>query len=405
LPSKSLLLAIALSAPVLAGPVEFGMAEVQRAMAARGLKPGMIRFNTEVSTEAPETFRILPGSISGGDLRGLMYGLLEAADQIRATGWLAMAKGTPAMPIRGVRFVASGLDQQINWPEFFALLARSRFNRFHLVLTEPVGSLSRQLETLRTISQAAYDHGLDFILGIQWESAESPNYEVLAKALSFCPAIRGLELRTDSQPSRDALFRVLRQAGRRVTLDLPAGPLPEGMVEAAQAARVPLVVGLRYWAGEMGRPYQAAETSPGFSYFNLLERPRPYECYWSLGSSRFLLWGDPDFARRAAATFTLSDSGGFEIDAPAERGLDRYWLFYMLWGRLGYDPKAPDKLWTAELKRRHPKLIVTGSAYSSLKALKIGDIIIANRVLGSYTARFKIAATSVPPKPCDREAA
>jgi len=53
-------------------------------------------------------------------------------------------------------------------------------------LTEPVGSLSRQLETLRTISQAAYDHGLDFILGIQWESAESPNYEVLAKALSFC---------------------------------------------------------------------------------------------------------------------------------------------------------------------------------------------------------------------------
>ncbi|MGO9094653.1 MAG: hypothetical protein ACLQGV_05470 [Bryobacteraceae bacterium] len=352
MPSKSLLLAIALAAPALAGPVEFGMAEVQRAIAARGIKPGMIRFNTDISTDAPETFRILPGSISGGDLRGLMYGLLEAADQIRATGWLAMAKGTPAMPIRGVRYVASGLDQQTNWPEYFALLARSRFNRFHLVLTEPISSLSRQLETLRSISQAASDHGLDFILGIQWESAESPNYDVLAKALGFCPAIRGLELRTDSQPSSDALFRVLRQAGRRVTLDLPAGPLPEGFVEAAQAARVPLVVALRYWAGEMGRPYQPAETSPGFSYFNLLERPRPYGCYWSLGSARFLLWGDPDFVRRAAATFTLSDSGGFEIDAPAERGFDRYWLFYMLWGRIGYDPKAPDKLWTAELKRR-----------------------------------------------------
>ena len=379
MPSRSLLLAAALAAQALAGPVEFGMAEVQRALAARGLKTGAIRFNTEVSTDDPESFRILPGLVSGGDLRGLMYGLLEAASQIRDTGRLVMAKGTPATPVRGIRYVLSDQDLQSDWPGLFAMLARNRFNRFHLVLAQRAGSLQRNLETLRTISQAASDHGIDFILGLPPETVESPSYETLRKVLNSCPAIRGIELR--SETSRGVVLRAIGQAGRRVTLDLPAGPLPGGIVEAAKAARVPLRISLRYWAGDLGRPYQPAETLPGSSTMNLLEKPRPYECLWSLGSQRLLLWGDPDFVRRAVATFTLSGSAGFEIDAPLEqkeRTIDRHWLFYLLWGRLSYDPKAPDKIWVAELKRRFgaaaPDVLATYQAASGV----LGEIVAAN---------------------------
>ena len=88
---------------------------------------------------------------------------------------------------------------------------------------------------------------------------------------------------------------------------------------------------------------------------------------WALGSHRLLLWGDPGFVRRAAGTFDLGGGSGFEIDAPlAQKGFgnrpgvwgvftpsqkdrvfwryefERYWLFYLLWGRLTYDPTTPD---------------------------------------------------------------
>ncbi len=73
--------------PLLAGPVDFGLDELQRAIAAKGLKPGAVRVALEVAPSVkPESFQIAPGRISGGDRRGLLYGLLEAAEQIRAKG-------------------------------------------------------------------------------------------------------------------------------------------------------------------------------------------------------------------------------------------------------------------------------------------------------------------------------
>src|SRR5439155_13660126 len=30
----------------------------------------------------------------------------------------------------------------------------------------------------------------------------------------------------------------------------------------------------------------------------------------------------------------------------------RYWLFYLLWGRLSYDPKTPESVWMSELTSR-----------------------------------------------------
>ena len=109
------LLAVVAAATALGGPVEFGIAELQRAIAARGLKPGVIRFNTEISADPPETYRIIPGRISGGDVRGLMYGLLEAAEQIRANGRLVSAKGAPATPLRGIRWFVHNRDLEERW--------------------------------------------------------------------------------------------------------------------------------------------------------------------------------------------------------------------------------------------------------------------------------------------------
>ena len=64
-----------------AGPVDFGKAEFDAALAERKLK---LRVDTELSLDPPETFRITlyktgVARVTGGDLRGLMYGLIEAA--------------------------------------------------------------------------------------------------------------------------------------------------------------------------------------------------------------------------------------------------------------------------------------------------------------------------------------
>ena len=50
-----------------------------------------LHVDTELSLNPPETFSITlyktgMARITGGDLRGLMYGLIEASEQIRATG-------------------------------------------------------------------------------------------------------------------------------------------------------------------------------------------------------------------------------------------------------------------------------------------------------------------------------
>jgi hypothetical protein len=436
-----------------AGPTDFGRAELDAALAARSLS---LRITTEMSTEAPECFRIENNRILGGDLRGLMYGMLEAAEQIRNTGHLATTKICPATPIRGIRtFVHSAdVEQQHTreyWLAFIQMLARNRFNRLNLVFAHQTDYLAppypfwldlksfpqikarnltdeqrrHNLEMLQYISQTSAAHGIDFTLGI-WEHNIQPNmkpsvdgitpenigpysYEALKTLLDLCPDIRSVQMRTNAESGipadrqvafyRDYVFRALHDAGHLAVLDLRGWVMSPGLLEAATNAGVPLRLSSKYWAEDLGRPYQPPETWSNYSYINFLEKTtklaeqpridpiapslpvtvahqqhqRPWHFYWelwALGSHRLLLWGDPDYVRRAVSTFTMSDTDGFEIDAPlAQKGFgnapsawvlpssgrfefERYWMFYLLWGRLSYDPKTPDKLWSAELERR-----------------------------------------------------
>ena len=433
------ILAALAALPVFAGPVEFGSAEFERALIQRGLSPAAISIEKKLAVGNPECYTIAGASISGGDERGLMYGLLAAAEQVRANGRLSNAAGCPAIAMRGIRYFLHNRDLEQQWyysrdywDEYFAMLARNRFNRFNLVFAHQTNYLAppypfwlslpgfpeirvpglsaeqqrKNLEMLRYISQAAADHGIDFTLGI-WEHNVQTRMEpttvgitrenigpysneALKTVLRLCPAIRSVQMRTNEEsgiPSdfrlhfyRDYIYPAIRDAGHPVYLDLRAWAVAKDMIDAAEQVGVPVRVSTKYWAEDVGRPYQPAETFPGYSYLNFLEKPHSYPFYWELwglGSHRLLLWGNPDFVRRAAATFHLGDAVGFEIDPPlAQKGFgnrpgvwgvftgaqkdrvfwkwefERYWMFYLLWGRLTYDPGAPDSVWLAELRRR-----------------------------------------------------
>jgi hypothetical protein len=442
LPSlKTIFFLVALAPYLVAGPKEFGMSEFENAVRSRGLAP--MSLNTQLVSGAPGAYELSGSTIRASDSRGLMYGLLEAADQIRTSGRLHSMRENPAVAIRGIRIFIHNEDldrpwyySHAYWDDFFSMLAHDRFNRFNLVFAHQTDYLAppypfwvdvaefpsirarnltaaqrqKNLETLRFISQDAVDHGIDFTLGI-WEhniqSYRKPpmlpmtegltaqnigpySYAALKKVLQLCPAISSVQMRTNNESGipndqqldfyRNYVFRAIRDAGRPVILDLRGWIVAGGMVKAAAEVGIPVRLSTKYWAEDLGRPYQPAQTYPNYSYLNFLEKPRSYRFYWELwglGSNRLLLWGNPDYVRRAVSTFGLGGAQGFEIDPPlAQKGFgnapgtwtvfapsqsrrifwkwefERYWLFYRLWGRLSYNPNASDRLWMDELRQR-----------------------------------------------------
>lgn len=119
-----------------AGPRELGLQAYEAALRARGLKPERHRIRAVLDAGPPESFRIKGQTIYGGDLRGLMYGLFEAAHQMREQGRLRDTTASPALAVRAVRLNRTDLPTGDDLRSLFALLASSRFNTL-LIVPEP----------------------------------------------------------------------------------------------------------------------------------------------------------------------------------------------------------------------------------------------------------------------------
>ena len=244
-----ILLAVATATARAAGPVDFGNAELNAALAERKLK---LHVDTELNLNPPETFSITlyrtgMVRVTGGDLRGLMYGLIEASEQIRATGKLKAASGRPATPVRGVRMTLRSYDlaqpwfsSDAQWRDYFQTLARARLNRLSLMITLPEADIER----LRILSETATEYGVDFVLGIRHlEGDPRQVYARLRAILDTCPLIRGVQIEAGDesvQVYQEGVFRALRESGRRVPLDLRNGNDRPDLVRAAAGSGTPL---------------------------------------------------------------------------------------------------------------------------------------------------------------------
>lgn len=133
---RRFILLLSIAARCFGGAREFGITEYRRALEERGLKPERHKIAAQLDSGPPESYQIRGALITGGDLRGLMYGLLEAAHQIRTAGRLKTAKAHAAMPVRAVRVRRADLPDGEALLEFLRLLAVSRFNTL-VILPEP----------------------------------------------------------------------------------------------------------------------------------------------------------------------------------------------------------------------------------------------------------------------------
>ena len=139
---------MAVCAPLFAGPKEFGESELARAIQDRGVG---VRLDAQVhlGSTPVEGYQISGNRLISNDARGLMYGLLEAAEQIRRDGHFTDHKESPRVAMRGIRVFIHNEDLERNWyysrdywNDFFATLARDRFNRFNLVFAHQTDYLA-----------------------------------------------------------------------------------------------------------------------------------------------------------------------------------------------------------------------------------------------------------------------
>ncbi|MFH1568609.1 MAG: hypothetical protein ABIL09_11485, partial [Gemmatimonadota bacterium] len=266
------------------------------------------------------------------------------------------------------------------------------------------------LETLRMVSQLARERGLHFTLAVWSQHAhsygesqvEGLTSEILAgycaaglgRVLEACPAIDGVQLRLNAEsgvPEEEQgaffepQFRAVAGCGRPIRLDLRAKGLANRTIDLARSLVGDVVVSTKHWCEHLGLPYPMPaiqsydrEHYRRYGSWDLLEKPRPWPLVyrlWSAGTQRVLQWGDPAWVRRFVESMRGS-AVGFEVMAPlTNKGVldeargpwpliedrrhqpcepegERYWLFELLFGRLGYRPDESPEVWRRELRGR-----------------------------------------------------
>jgi hypothetical protein len=220
--------------------------------------------------------------------------------------------------------------------------------------------------------------------------------KALRRVLDACPSIRGVQLRMNEEAGVPAeqqtefyrpLFQAIRTAqshektGRPIALHLRLKGLQASTTQAAVDEKLDVTVSTKFWSEHFGLPYHPTSVDTHwredrYSFGAMLAKPRPYRVIyqlWNQGSNRITAWGDPDYAKRFAESCRLGDGEGFEVFAPlTNKGYgdkpgawpvvvnkafqfgkweqERYWFFYLCFGRLGYNADAHRDVWLRECK-------------------------------------------------------
>ncbi|MHC4505470.1 MAG: hypothetical protein ACYTFI_19370, partial [Planctomycetota bacterium] len=307
----------------------------------------------------------------------------------------------------------------------------------------------RNLRSLNRIIEMTHARGLAFTLGI-WDHiyrggvqgptrhAKEPtaglvwgltrenlvpySNSALARFLREVPDLDAVQFRMHGESGLkrsematfwENIYRVVKASGRGIRFDARAKNFPDSLIDKALEMGIDIRICTKYWMEQMGMPFHPTHVHPRnqrdrrHGYADLLRYPRRYKMHWRLwngGTTRILLWGDPDYVRRFAESTHLYDGEGFEVNemlatkmqmsphemkpfellTPAHRycrwEFERYWHFFQLFGRLGYDPATPPEVWRREFERRFG----AGAAPFVERGLHIASRILPRIVAYSY---------------------
>jgi hypothetical protein len=179
------------------------------------------------------------------------------------------------------------------------------------------------------------------------------------------------------------IFHSLNAAARPVRLDLRYKGLQPQTTQAALDEKLDVTVSTKFWSEHFGLPYHptAVDThwrQDRYSFGAMLQQPlttRIVYQLWNVGSQRLTLWGSPQYAGRFAESCLLGGGSGFEVFAPlTDQGYgnrpgewraiedpayrigkwdqEKYWYFYLSFGRLGFNHDTDPEVWGREFRAR-----------------------------------------------------
>ncbi len=285
---------------------------------------------------------------------------------------------------------------------------------------------ARNLATLNRLIEMAHDRGIAVALGIwdhiyrggvqtggaewlaEYKGRRVPNtvegvtagnlnaYTMasLKQLLVSVPALDSIQFRVHEESGLKPeemegfwrqVFEYVEKQKPGLLMEARAKGTPDSVIDAALAAGVNLRVETKYWMEQMGLPFHPTHVNPPdqhnrrHGYADLLKYPQRYKMNWRLwngGTSRVLLWGDPEYVRRYSESAQLYDSPNWDVNEPLatkmeaqrpgaapfqllnpgyrwyEYEFERYWHFYQVWGRVGYNPKTASDVWDHEFRDR-----------------------------------------------------
>lgn len=228
----------------------------------------------------------------------------------------------------------------------------------------------------------------------------------IKKLLFECPEIDIIQFRVNHESgvgteisAEDYWLRQIEsvgevnRSGRKIKLELRAKGMTDRMVKHAEKEGLSLTVSTKYCCEHAGLPYHLSRMrtqelswldnlnmARRYSYSDLLKKPREYGLLyrlWGNGSSDLFTWGDADYVRKFVESMKLGEADGYEVIPPLTlkggREFDkhtqwklfsdekfqppgwegeRYWLFYILYGRIGYNPNCREFIWKKEMEDR-----------------------------------------------------
>ena len=235
------------------------------------------------------------------------------------------------------------------------------------------------------------------VWGVNGDNLMAYTKAALSRLIELIPNLDGLEfrmhgesgLRTGEQETfwKD-VFQSLKTSAPHMNYVLRAKDMPESVVQAALNEGINFRIETKYWMEQMGMPWHPVHINKQNQrdrrqgYADMLRYPQEYKMYWRLwtgGTQRILTWGSPEYAQRFAESAKLYNGDTYEVNEPLatkmetlphdaepfelldpkyryyEYEFERYWHFYQVFGRMGYNFKQSPDIWQKEFEVRFGK--------------------------------------------------
>ena len=219
----------------------------------------------------------------------------------------------------------------------------------------------------------------------------------LSQFIKKFPNIDGIEFRmhwesglreSEQEGFWKDVFSSLKAEAPNMNFVLRAKDMPESVVQAALDVGIRFRIESKYWMEQVGMPWHPLhinrpdQMNRRHGYADMLRYPQDYTMYWRLwigGTHRILLMGSPEYARRFIESAKIYDGDAYEVIEPLATKMvtmphkdkpfellapqyqyydyefERYWNFFNVFGRIGYNLNQSPTVWQKEFERRFGK--------------------------------------------------